>query len=219
VATKREVDENNSKIRFAMAASPVFWLEYSEDLMEASEALWLHTGDGLSLEVTSQNGELRQPKQQMAHTRSYTLLAGFFLENVLKGIRIATDPSLVSAGALAKELTRHNLLTLTDSIAGISTSQDERQILQSCQEAIPYWGRYPIPLKHEDLTEDGTVDSKFRKSFVKLHFRLCHYLYNLIKDGWDSGIGAQTLSMRSVRYGDAIDLKTPLPWLEEEDSP
>jgi hypothetical protein len=43
-------------------------------------------------------------------SRTYMLLAGFALENVLKGHLVFADPSLVNRGVLSDELKSHDIV-------------------------------------------------------------------------------------------------------------
>jgi len=156
-------------------------------------------------------------KKSSAHSRSYILLASLALENVLKGLIIVSDAKLISSGRLDKTLQSHKLLDLAKRVDGLVLSKDERHILHVCQDAIPYWGRYPIPLEYKGLKPKEAADDKFHTCFRKLHFRLCKSLYEKLKDGWDSGVGSKTLQMRSIRYGDAIYLKEKLPWIKDDE--
>jgi hypothetical protein len=215
--TDEQIDEYNKKQLFVRDALPASWLEYAEELEAAAEALWADSGNGMVLQAETQlDGSLLTSKVT-AHSRSYILLASLALENILKGLIIANDPSLITSGSLAKSITSHKLIELAKKINGLVLSSEERNILQICQDAIPYWGRYPIPLEYQGLKPAEAASDKFRSCFRQLHFRLCKQLYDLIKDGLDSGVGAGTLNMRSIRYGDTIDPKEKFPWAKDND--
>jgi len=189
---------------------PASWLDYAEELGEAAETLWANSGNVLVIEDNTQLNGLLTKKRSTAHSRSYILLASLALENVLKGLIIARNAKLISSGYLDKALQSHKLLDLVKRVDNLLLSKDERQILQVCQEAIPYWGRYPIPLKYKGLKPIEAANDKFHTSFRGLHFRLCKMLYETIKDGWDSGVGAKTLQLRNACYGDMINIKDKL---------
>jgi hypothetical protein len=196
---------------------PDSWLSYAEELEEAAEALWADKESGLNLEIETQLDGSLIGKKLSAHSRSYILLAGLALENILKGLIIAEDANLISSGKLDASLKRHNLLDLANRIDALELTDDEKQILQICQDAIPYWGRYPIPLEYQGLKPRQAASAKFHSEFRELHFRLCKRLYELLKDGWDSGVGAKTLQIRSIRYGDTIDTEEKLPWAKDDE--
>lgn len=154
-------------------------------------------------------------EQRAGHARSYILLAGLALENALKGILILGNPSLVNQGHLHGSIKTHDLLELARACPSLSLSDDDRHVLSVCQDAIPYWGRYPVPLRYAELLAKDAATSNFRRMFLDVHLRLCKTIYDAIRDGWDSGVGPQTLEVRSTRYGDEIDIKKPLPWVRD----
>jgi hypothetical protein len=216
--TDDQIDDFNNRQLFVRDAMPSSWLSYAEELEEAAEALWADSDNRLVVEAETQLDRSLLVKKSSTHSRSYILLAGLALENVLKGLIIAGDAKLISSGRLDKTLKSHKLLDLAKRIDGLVLSKDEKHVLQICQYAIPYWGRYPIPLEYQGLQPRQAANDKFRTCFRQLHFRLCKWLYDLLKDGWDSGVGPGTLKMRSIRYGDTIDPKEKFPWANDDES-
>lgn len=216
-STDKQLEELNQKQLFVRDALPSLWLSYSEELEEAAEALWADRDNGLELNMETQAGGTASIKKSTAHARSYILLSGLALENVLKGLLIAHNSSLITSGQLDKLLKNHKLKELADSVKDLTLSLDEQRVLEICQNAIPYWGRYPVPLRYQDLQPLEAATLAFRDSFRNLHFRLCKTLYDLIKDGWDSGVGPKTSEIRSRRYGDTIGIKKPFLWAKGDD--
>jgi hypothetical protein len=209
--TDDQLEEFNQKNEFVRDASPSEWLSYSEDLRDAAEVLWADSENGMLLDVhTTVNGTSRFEKTT-GHARSYILLAGLALENAIKAMLVANDPTLINSGILQKALKSHKLLDLASRISGLSLSKEEQQVLKICEDAIPYWGRYPIPLSFDGLQPKEAATAEFRDGFAKLHSRLCKDVYFAIRDGWDSGVGPKTWLVRSRRYGDEIDLSERLP--------
>ncbi len=216
--TDAQIEELNNRQSFVRDAMPDSWLSYAEELEEAAEVLWADRDNGMLVEGDTQLDGSFVVKKSSAHSRSYILLASLALENVLKGLSIASDATLISSGRLDKTLQSHKLLELAKKVDGLILSKDEKHILQVCQDAIPYWGRYPIPLEYKGLKPKEAANDKFGACFRKLHFRLCKLLYEMVKDGWDSGVGAKTLHMRSIRYCNTIDLKEKLPWVKNDEA-
>lgn len=213
-ATDEQVEDFNRKQLFVRDALPVEWLEYAEELRDAAEALWADSVNAMEVEMTTQVGGTMLIQKRIGHCRSYILLAGLALENAIKATLIVLDPTLINTGALEKSLHTHELIALADRIPGITLNEEELQVLRVCQDAIPYWGRYPIPLRYADLLPKEAASPEFRDAFERLHFRLCREVYVSIRDGWDSGVGPATDSVRSQRYGDEIDADEPFPWAE-----
>lgn len=213
-------DEGIAKLNqlriFARDALPCEWLIYAEELHDAAAALWNDSGNTMSVNMEPAVDGSALLQKSCGHSRTFILLAGLALENVLKGLIIAKDPSLVNEGALAKSLQNHNLTILASAVKELRLSKQEEHVLAVCQDAIPYWGRYPIPLRYADLQPKEALTQEFRESFDSLCHRLCRALYDQTKDGWDSGVGPKTLQVRSTRYGDEIDLKQRFPWANDD---
>ena len=213
--TDKEITITNRKTEFVRDAMPDAWLSYAEELEEAAEVIWNCVGDVMTVKnETNIEGNMEIEKFSV-HARSYILLAGFALENALKAIIITRNPNLISSGQLHNSLKIHNLLNLAKTINDLKLTDKEEWVMRVCQGAIPYWGRYPVPLSFDGLKPTGAATGEFRQTFRQLHYRLCKLTYNAIKDGWDSEAGAQCYKIRSKRYGDEVDIKEPFLWRKE----
>src|SRR5690606_19490623 len=97
---------------------PGGWLELSDELIDAAELLW-ESASGLRLEGTGSGSlaelELRNSRTLSSVSRPYWLLAGFAIENALKGLLVADNPQLISSGVLHKSLKSHRVRTLARS--------------------------------------------------------------------------------------------------------
>jgi len=207
-----QIEDSNNKQLFVRDAMPGSWLSFAEELAQAAEVLWAENGNGILLDSNTQLDGKFVVKKSPAHSRSYILLASLALENVLKGLLIASDARLISSGRLDKALKSHKLLELARKVDGLELSEDDKHILQVCQDAIPYWGRYPNPLEYKCLTPEEAATEMFHDCFRKLHFRLCKSLYEMVKDGWASGVGPEILQISNVRYDDTIDSRDQFLW-------
>jgi len=205
----RDITEANRRTEFVRDAMPDNWLSYSEELENAAEVLWSHVGDVMTIEGESGIDGSIDLKKSSHHARTYVLLAGLALENALKAIIVTQNPALISSGVLHQSLKNHSLTRLAELIGDLQLTKVERRVLQICQDAIPYWGRYPVPLRFAGLKPAEAVTGDFRDTFRALHFRLCKRTYEAIKEGWDSGAGAKIRKVHSARYGDRIDTQEP----------
>jgi hypothetical protein len=123
---------------------PEAWRRQGKGLLCSSEALWGHahhsTPEALSMPAAS-------------------LLGGYALENLLKGLRVkqlrAAGESIFVEGRLRQELTRHDLITLAEA-AGVPLARHERFLRERLTVTITWGGRYitepVIPL---ELTSAG----------------------------------------------------------------
>jgi hypothetical protein len=214
--TNKGVSKKNQITEFIRDAMPDNWLSYAEELEEAAELIWNSCNKLMSIDGnTTKNGKISL-KKSSPHARTYILLAGLALENALKAIIITNAPSLISSGKLDKSLKSHKLDTLVKMIKVVELTDAENRVVKICQDAIPYWGRYPIPLQFYGLQPKEAATDDFRDTFRQLHYRLCKITYDMIKDGWDSFTGAKCDKIRSKRYGDEIDPNEPYPWITEK---
>lgn len=201
----------NQLQEFVRDGCPPSWLEYAEELRDAAELIWTQEQGSLRLHVQlSAKKRVLSKKETSPVSRPYLLLAGFALENLLKGLLILKEPKHITSGALSHELKTHDLLALSAQILGLRLSRKEESLCKQMTQAIPYWGRYPIPLKQQQVMPSLAVNENTRTVFLELFDRLAHELYWAVRDGWDSRIGVATIKMRSLRYGDKIDPKEQL---------
>jgi hypothetical protein len=198
---------DQSKLQeFVRDALPDAWLSYAEELSNSADLLWEREAESFRLEMTA-NAEL-QPigsRRVSRISRTYMLLAGFALENLIKGLLVAQDPSNVNTGHLSKDLKSHDILNLASKVEHLALSRDERTFCGNVSRAIPYWGRYPIPLDKNEVTPDVALTEEMRHTYIALFERLAHQLYWTFRDGWDSGVGPQTIKARDSKYDGRID--------------
>lgn len=189
------MSELPAETRFSMSAAPPAWADYADELKSAADILWREHYNRLV--VCSDPAS--QVLSKSAISRSYILLAGFALENVLKGIIVASDPSHVAHGRLSRTLQSHKVMTLAE-MAGEPLSGDERRFCILAEEAIPYWARYPIPLRAGKLRPEAPISMCAHRAFECLFARTRYRLYQLMKDGWDSGEGLRLTSCFDSTY-------------------
>ena len=196
-----EVDRYNALQQFVVNADPTGWMDYAGELKEAADLLWSHADSGLTVgmggnDVQGETHSFRKPSV----SRSYILLSGLALENILKGLAVAGDPSLINKGELDRRLKTHRLLDLVNLCEGIALSESEAELCRVAQEAIPYWGRYPVPRTFKELKPEQVADFDYHRTFNKLYERLHRSTYFAVRDGWDSEVGSTLNSFRSSVY-------------------
>jgi len=205
-----DIDRQNELQVFIRDGLPGEWLGLADELQEAAELLWAGVEEGLRVEAIPRlNGQV-EVKKIATVSRPYILLAGFALENLIKGLLVAADPSLLRTGRVTGQLKSHRLLELIRGLPELALSADEVAFCKLAQEAIPYWGRYPIPVASQGLLPESALTPERRATYLNLHQRLGQRLYDRIKDGWDSGAGPRSVKMRARRYGGEIKLDEPI---------
>jgi len=181
--------------RFALHGSPTEWADYADELKAAAGVLWVQHAESVALSHDAFGRFSHRP----TISRSFVLLAGFALENVLKGIIVARDPSQVSGGRLSRTLTSHRIGRLAE-LARESLDEDEARFCALAEEAIPYWARYPIPLSADRLKDEMPVSATHQQAFERLFARARMQLHDLMKTGWDSGEGVRLASHFDSRF-------------------
>lgn len=81
------------------------------------------------------------------------MLAGFALENLAKGVLISRNPALVEdSGRLSDSLNTHDLQALVSECLDDLSSR-ENLVLEEVGTYTRWGGRYPVPLKWEQLRD------------------------------------------------------------------
>jgi hypothetical protein len=196
-----KVDQFNAIQEFIQNAGPDSWMGYADELKEAADLLWNHSNSGRMIEIggndlQGQTSHIDKPSV----SRTYILLSGLALENILKGFAVSFDPTLVNKGKLDSRLKTHRLLDIIDLCNGLTLSSDETEVCRIAEEAIPYWGRYPVPRTFASMKPEKVATFDFQATFDALYIRLHEQLYLSIRNGWDSGTGARLGELRLSQY-------------------
>jgi hypothetical protein len=85
------------------------------------------------------------------------LLYGYALENLLKGIWIAKDPSLISGGKLNRKLASHDLAGLAKQ-AGFALHVQEEPVAKALSKLAVWAGRYPVALLEAEFASTPNAD-------------------------------------------------------------
>ncbi len=154
------------RVRYT-AAEPTSWLLHAKTLRQAAEDLWTagntherEPGSELGATVlVSWTGPDFVPLNTGGSTRDVCFMVfGFALENLVKGILVCRDPTLVSKRRLRKwHGNGHDLSALFD-LAAISVSEVERQLLARTTRITEWKGRYPVAMNFDEVgTQDRIV--------------------------------------------------------------
>lgn len=85
--------------------------------------------------------------KRLAYIDSYMLLTGLAFENVIKGILIGRDPTLVTKERIESGILGRKGHGIEDGAKGIiSLNAQELQLLKRIEEFLFWAGRYPLPL-------------------------------------------------------------------------
>ncbi|MEQ8627220.1 hypothetical protein [Ekhidna sp.] len=174
---------DNNKQKYIQDAMPQKWFEYANELFKSAELIWASSN-----RLNHISGTIKFCSDT---SNTYFLLMGFSLENLLKGVMICENPELLNEGMLSNKLKgNHQLLDYTKQIETISFSREEEDLLQILGEALPNWGRYPIPTKHKRGFKKRTkADQYHREIFIRLFRKLSISMYDLSCSGIEAPEG------------------------------
>ena len=165
---------------FVKKAAPNNWEDYADELRISMDYLWDRKDWGVKNEFDDINGY----KENSLISRTWLLLAGFAIENLIKGLIIAQNPSYISNGKLSRKLATHEISNLAQSIKDISLSIDEENLLIILEKCIPSWGRYPIPIHIDELSPEINATDKIKESFEILFDKFCTQIEEILKHEW-----------------------------------
>jgi len=80
----------------------------------------------------------------------YYMLMGYAIENLLKGILMIQHPEYFKPEAKLVDIQDHDLTRLCNK-CNIVITQDEANLLNKLKNYILWQGKYPIPLKLDDM--------------------------------------------------------------------
>jgi hypothetical protein len=158
---------------FKAAQSPSSWLLTAERLRDGAEAILAHeqrfevayfrayraaTEEAVAIAYSEGNDagvadiEARAPNYPAAQ-----LLYGYALENLLKGIQIAKNPTLISSGKLNAKLKSHNLVKLAKA-ASFTLHVQELPVADALSKLSVWAGRYPVTLLEAEFASTPNAD-------------------------------------------------------------
>lgn len=189
---------------YIVNAFPCQWIEYSEELRDASELLWSKSKD------TKVLNSFPTAQEKPGLTRAYFLTIGFSIENLLKGLLISENPEFLKDGRIEPAISKgHNLEDLALKIKSLEFSKSEINFFKIIGNALPNWSRYPIPKRWEIKSKEMIPDEDFRKQFLELWDKLGLKIYELTKDGWNGPNGVTQNHWRSSYFEGTFDFKIP----------
>lgn len=170
---------DDSLKEFTRRALPENWLDYAYELRDASNLIWNNASD-VGAMYTDDNTYYPKPY----YSRSSILLYALAIENLIKGILISENPKLIEGGKISSTISSgHDLIRITKKIKSIEFSKDDQNVLAILSEAIPDWGKYPIPKHHNNVKDEENYTDNQRNRLKKLFNKLENSLLELNKDG------------------------------------
>jgi len=158
---------------FKAAQSPVGWLLSAENLREAAEAIiaredqflvpYLRAHEAATKEaiaIAYSQGNDAGHAEINARAPNYPpaqMLYAFAIENVLKGLIVANDASLIDSDKLNTALKDHDLAALAKR-AAFDVHAQEVPVLRALSELAVWAGRYPVAIYARDFVAVPNAD-------------------------------------------------------------
>ncbi|MBP0725946.1 hypothetical protein J5Y03_12265 [Bacillus sp. RG28] len=147
------------------ASYPITWEITAMELKKSADILFKEVKiefeknlQRVSKPIDESKDEKLELDDLLSVSRSYMLLSGFAIENLLKAIAIKGNPELYVDDE-NKKLTdlNHNLNKLVDKL-NISVNSEEKEILEKLSEYVYWAGRYPTPINAKKMSLGFSFD-------------------------------------------------------------
>jgi hypothetical protein len=145
--------------------NPASWLLSAERLRDAAEIILKHEwaqeipyfrayeaatqeATAIAYSGTNKSGhaEILSPPPNYPPAQ---LLYAYAIENVLKGVIVANDATVIDENKISKKLQSHDLIQLSDA-AELQVHKEERLLLAGLSDLAVWAGRYPVATRKED---------------------------------------------------------------------
>lgn len=160
-----------------------FWNEQHRSLAKIP-VIWFMDGEQLrrSYKILSdQANETFGHENYYSPIRPALMLAGYALENILKGILVRDDPDEPFDNRGRFKHKSHDLVELAEG-AGVSLDDEEKELLEILTHTTVSGGRYPIPLQASEMYPrvftDGSIGPIGMKRYcnVTKRFKICNQI-------------------------------------------
>ena len=120
------------------------WLDQAKQLKMAADSILPALTEAFAIPPASPGAQ----EKRFAFFHSYMLLIGLAFENLIKGICIGRDPTLVNRERIEGGILSRGGHGIADGAKQIlDLASNESQLLQRVEEYLFWAGRYPLPLK------------------------------------------------------------------------
>jgi|GEM_PF-2822761 len=157
------------------------WLAQANQLKMSADVIEVELQD-VMLRIRFEQG-LDQPF--LAFLKSFMLLTGMAIENLIKGILVGRNPSIGSREVkrlLGKKKGGHCISEGAKKV--INPSKSEYELLRGLEEYLVWAGRYQMPLKSEDFLDSQRPENILGFSWAD--FELIDTLFDRLAEVLDN---------------------------------
>lgn len=174
--------------RFVAQANPHSWFMVANDLH--GQAVRLYTTDTESLTRHGPDGVVDTWR---SCSRSVFLLAGFAIENILKGYLVYENPTWIANGRISRPLRTHSLTRLESLAARVPYKGRRASVLRAFEHGLESWARYPCSLAAADWRDPPKIEDTLWGSYRKLIQSYGRRLQELLARGWRGPYGGELI--------------------------
>jgi len=168
--------------QFEESAVPHSWFLVADNLHE--QAVNVRQREGLSKLTHYSDGE--EQSQIDVSSRASFLLAGFAMENALKGLLVYSNPQWIENGKLNARLKSHSLEQLAVELIGTGLV-DLSHILDSLkalEDGLESWARYPCGLNKGDTRPERPMTDALWSEYCNAMSELGGIYKQLLANYW-----------------------------------
>ena len=199
---------SDDKREFIEQAAPEYWYSYAEELAQTADEIY-KTSKGRSVGYIYLNVDGSEKIERRPYvSRPVLLLYGIAIENLIKGLLISENTSLLADGKLSKHLHGHDLKKLTNRLTTFCLTAAEAELADLLSSVVPYHGRYPVPKNSADLSPEIHVTEGIYFACVQFFERLSIHLYRLNYFGLTAPEGVLFPKLRLQTLDAKVDFNT-----------
>jgi hypothetical protein len=198
----------NSEKQFVEKAAPEYWYTYAQELADTAEEIYRKSKDQYIAYIHYYGDGSKKTHRRPAISRPVLLMYGLSLENLIKGLLISEEPTLLEGGKLSKHLLGHDLVKLAVRFKSLKLDAKEWDLLALLSDVVPYHGRYPVPRNAEDVKPEKYINEDVFAACRELFRRLEMQLYRLNFEGIDAPEGVRFPNLRLTHLDAEADFIT-----------
>lgn len=168
-----------SDLDFSMRGNWLFWRSKAKELKRGAKVLFAEAKKDIEI-LKQEAEEVLPPSFPKDIFFVSVMLAGFSIENMIKGIIVIDHPEYLKGGKI-KGITNHDILKLF-GLAELMLSDEEEKLCNLLILGISWFGRYPIPKRKEDeLSRVKVGYNEFETGYDDLFARLHNEMDSRLK--------------------------------------
>ncbi|CAA0082596.1 Uncharacterised protein [Zhongshania aliphaticivorans] len=168
-------------IEFESQANPHSWFLVASELHEQAELL----KEECTSKIIRHDRISGSSFSWGTSNRTVILLAGFALENLLKGFLIYEHPSYVKNGFLSKKLQTHKLTKLAKESTYLPYKSQSYNTLKYFEDGLESWARYPCGLNWAQTKDPNLLTKKVWNNYLWLVGVYEARFKKIMLNGWE----------------------------------